>query len=119
MNRKVLLLVVAAALMWSCGENPLEPNVPGPNEIWFQSGEVVPKNLTVSKGTTVTWINKDSESHAVDSGTFMNPTGDFPASPNLSRNQRYSHTFNKGGTFPYYCVRHQTRQSEQGSIVVR
>ncbi len=118
-KRTCLGLALLALAFTQCTENPLEPESRKANEIWFQGGQVQPKTLTVTAGTTVIWTNKDDVSHSVDSGTFMNPTSEFPQSPNLGKNQSYSHAFGQAGTFNYYCVRHQTRQSEHGTIVVQ
>lgn len=59
-----------------------------------------PATITVHKGTTVTWTNKDSAGHTV--------TGDSggPNSSLLTQNQVYSYVFNTLGTFPYHCSPH-------------
>ena len=60
-----------------------------------------PAELTVKKGTTVTWTNQDSAPHTVtsDSGSEL-------SSATLSNGQSYSHTFNEAGTFAYHCSVH-------------
>jgi len=60
-----------------------------------------PATLTVKKGTTVTWTNKDSTAHTVtaDSGTG-------PSSGHLSQGQTYSYKFDTVGTFKYHCAIH-------------
>lgn len=60
-----------------------------------------PSNITVKKGTTVTWTNNDSVSHTVtsDSGTTMD-------SELLRRGDNYSVTFDEVGTFTYHCTPH-------------
>ncbi|MFQ5639475.1 MAG: plastocyanin/azurin family copper-binding protein [bacterium] len=121
MNNRIALLCLlglCAASFWSCTEtNPMEPQTPGANEFWFQGGAVTPKSVSITSGTRIVWVNQDSESHSVDSGTFMNPTTDF-SSPNLSSGQNFGFTFSTAGTFPFYCSRHQTRQSETGTVIV-
>lgn len=69
-----------------------------------------PSELKVKKGDTVTWTNKDSVPHSIvsDSGSELN-------SPNLSKEQTYSHTFNQTGIFGYHCSIHS---SMAGKIVV-
>ncbi len=59
-----------------------------------------PNNLTVKKGTTVTWTNGDSMRHSV--------TGDNggPNSDRLEPGASYSYTFNATGSFPYHCIFH-------------
>jgi plastocyanin len=56
-----------------------------------------PKNITVTKGTTVTWTNNDGVSHDVVESD--NQPG--PKSPELSQGQVYSYTFNTPGTYKY------------------
>lgn len=60
-----------------------------------------PATLTVKKGITVTWINKDSAAHTVTStdGGKLN-------SPTLNKDQTYSFTFDTTGTFNYKCTFH-------------
>ena len=57
--------------------------------------------LTITKGSTVTWTNKDSARHTVtsDSGSELN-------SELFGKDETYSHTFNELGTFDYHCAPH-------------
>jgi amicyanin len=57
--------------------------------------------LTIKKGDTVTWTNKDSAPHTVtsDSGRELD-------SPRMSQSETYSHTFNTAGIFNYHCAVH-------------
>lgn len=118
-SRTIILGLFAATLMffWQCATNPTEPDGPAANEIWFQSGSVTPPTLTVSRGTTVEWVNMDSESHAVDSGAPGSPTGLFQ-SLNLLVGESFPHTFTTAGPFNYYCLKHSTRASERGTVIV-
>jgi plastocyanin len=61
-----------------------------------------PSNITVKKGTTVTWTNKDSVAHTVTE----NDGQDGPKSNDLNQNQTYSFTYNTVGTFKYHCSIH-------------
>ncbi|OGM98579.1 MAG: hypothetical protein A2915_01970 [Candidatus Yanofskybacteria bacterium RIFCSPLOWO2_01_FULL_41_34] len=64
--------------------------------------------ITIRKGDTVVWTNKDSVSHTV--------TGDGGlSSPLLGQNEIYSFTFNTVGTFNYHCPPHP---SMTGTITV-
>jgi plastocyanin len=66
------------------------------------------KTLKVAKGTTVTFVNKDSAPHtATDKGVFNTKT--------LNRNKKKAITFKKKGTFKYICTIHPFMH---GKIVV-
>src|SRR5258708_4742219 len=54
-----------------------------------------PKSATITEGDTVTWVNKDNANHQIlaDKGQFVSPI--------LRPGQRYSFTFNAGGTYTY------------------
>ena len=61
-----------------------------------------PANITVKKGTTVTWTNKDSVTHTVvetDSKTG-------PKSENLDQGKSYSFTYDTAGSYAYHCSIH-------------
>ncbi len=75
------------------------------NEIWMQNISFNPSTKTVSKGTKLTWVNKDSFAHTVTSGNPGSPDGSFD-SGNLGGGGSFSYTFNSAGTFKYYCKIH-------------
>ena len=62
-----------------------------------------PATITVKVGTTVTWTNQDSVRHDV---VATNASADAPSSELLARGESYSFTFNKTGTYDYYCTPH-------------
>jgi plastocyanin len=100
-------LLLLTFLLVSCkGNGTTEPEeFPGRNEIWLQNTSFNPAQKTISKGTTITWINRDSFAHTVTSGTRNNPDGLFD-SGNIGKNARFSYTFENEGTYPYYCDIH-------------
>ncbi len=59
-----------------------------------------PAELTVPAGTTVTWTNRDDIPHTVRStdGVFKSKV--------LDTDERFSFTFSKAGTYPYFCSLH-------------
>lgn len=63
-----------------------------------------PTKITISKGTTVTWTQKDNALHTVTSDNFD--------SRNLSTGQTFSQTFNEAGTFKYICTIHPSMEAE-------
>jgi plastocyanin len=114
--KKILLVIlgITSLFAWQCGDNPFEPEMPGNNEVWIQNRQFVPKTLTVSKGTTVKWTNKDNVTHTVDSGLPMNPTSDFNLKT-LDPGESDTFTFRKVGSFDYFCAIH----GETGKIIVQ
>jgi len=71
------------------------------NKVTIANFSFSPANITVKKGTTVTWTNNDSVSHTVTADS-----GNGPDSELLSNGQSYSFTFNDVGTFSYHCTPH-------------
>ncbi|MCA9347610.1 cupredoxin family copper-binding protein [Candidatus Saccharibacteria bacterium] len=67
--------------------------------------------ITIKKGETVTWTNKDSMAHTV----VESDSQDGPKSGNLANGDSYSFTFNTSGTFEYHCSIHP---SMTGKVVV-
>jgi plastocyanin len=76
----------------------------------------VPETMTVSKGTTVTWTNKDTTLHTVTSGSAEsgNSGTEFDSSY-LAAGKTFQHQFNTAGTFDYYCTLHPYMK---GKVVV-
>jgi len=72
-----------------------------------------PSLVTVEKGDKVIWINQDMHMHTV---TSSNATDNFElSSDTLRKGESYSHTFEKSGSYPYYCVLHDWMI---GSVIV-
>ena len=112
-----IVLISLVALFLQCTQTPTEPDL-SVNEVSISSTGFQPKSLTISVGERVVWVNNDDVSHSVDSGTFMNPTGEFDPSENIDpRTPSEPILFSKRGTFPYYCSLHQNAVKE-GTIIV-
>lgn len=69
--------------------------------VTIQNFAFSPASLTIKKGETVTWTNKDSAPHQIASDM----AGKFQG-PSISNGQTYSFTFNETGSFPYHCAIH-------------
>jgi len=59
-----------------------------------------PGTLTVSVGTTVTWTNHDDIPHNI-----VSPDGVFKSKV-LDTDEKFSYTFTRAGSFPYFCSLH-------------
>src|SRR5579871_2546694 len=72
-----------------------------------------PATMTVPVGTTVTWINNDSDIHSVaaDDGDPV-----MFKSAGLDTGDKYTFTFTKPGTYAYHCALHPHMT---GKIVVK
>lgn len=85
-----------------------------------------PPVLTTHSGDNVTWFNSDSEVHTVTSGKGVDrgefsqgkmtgtPDGYFDSGP-FNPGNSWSYTFNKAGTFYYFCTIHPWMN---GAVVV-
>ena len=69
-----------------------------------------PATLTVPVGTTVTWTNRDDIPHTVVS------TDKVFKSKVLDTDEKFSFTFAKAGTYPYFCSIHPKMT---GKVVVQ
>ncbi len=84
----------------------------GVSQVTIDNFAFTPAEITVSPGTTVTWLNRDDIPHTVtdaaDPRAFK--------SPPLDTGDSFSHTFAAPGTYRYFCSLHAHMQ---GTIVVR
>jgi len=69
-------------------------------EVKIDNFSFSPAALTVAAGTTVTWINHDDIPHTVvtDDHVFKSKV--------LDTDEKFSYTFNRPGTYPYFCSVH-------------
>lgn len=69
-----------------------------------------PATLTIAAGTTVTWTNHDDIPHTVvsDDKVFKSKV--------LDTDEKFSFTFSKPGTYPYFCSIHPKMT---GKVVVQ
>lgn len=72
------------------------------SSVTIQNFAFAPANITVKKGTTVTWTNKDSAAHTVTETDSQ--AG--PDSGDLNTGKSYSFTYTAVGTFKYHCAIH-------------
>lgn len=89
----------------SAGLPPAKP------EIKIDNFAFSPETLAVPVGTTVEWINRDDIPHTVvsdDRNTFKSKA--------LDTDEKFSFTFTKAGTYPYFCSVHPKMT---GKVVVQ
>jgi len=73
--------------------------------------QFTPKELTVAAGTTVEWID-EAGNHTV------NADDDSFKSERLAAGAKYEHSFDKPGTYPYYCTFHGDKHGEEMAGVI-
>jgi len=73
---------------------------PAPVEVKIDNFSFGPGTVTLPVGTTVTWTNRDDIPHTVVSteGVFKSKV--------LDTDEKFSFTFTKAGSFPYFCSIH-------------
>ena len=74
-----------------------------------------PPVLIIKKGQTVTWENCDSVGHTVTSGTPEGGLDDNFDSGMFLGGGTYCVTFDKTGTYRYFCIFHPWKE---GKIIV-
>lgn len=85
----------------SQNNNSTNNNSTQATEVEIEDMAFMPASVTVKKGATVKWTNKDEVSHTVTSDS-----GNELSSDNINSGGTYSHTFNTAGTFKYHCALH-------------
>lgn len=83
-----------------------------------------PKEVQVTKGQTVTWVGGDNITHVLVQGEYKvgsdglrtEETDDKAFNLRLTKkDQKVSHTYDKPGTFTYFCTIHK---GMNGTVVV-
>src|SRR5262249_56212243 len=69
-------------------------------DVGIKEFKFAPVALEVPRGTTVTWVNHDEETH-----TITSTTGAF-ASPGLGNDETFRQTFIRPGSYEYFCALH-------------
>jgi plastocyanin len=67
--------------------------------------QFAPDTLVVPAGTRVTWTNTDDVEHTVTGGAGEGADGSF-AGPLATKGAVFAFTFERPGTYPYFCDRH-------------
>ena len=110
MNRSVFIAILALVLSTTPGKLKIghsnsivkAQEKPSTVEIKIDNFSFGPMTLTIPLGTTVTWINRDDIPHTVvstdDPKVFKSKA--------LDTDEKFSFTFTKAGTYPYFCSVH-------------
>jgi len=102
----IALLLIAASPSVKATDQPSAANV----AVKIDNFVFGPQTLTVPVGTTVTWTKSDDIPH-----TSVSTEGVFKSKV-LDTDEKFSYTFTKAGTYPYYCTIHPKMT---GTVVVQ
>jgi plastocyanin len=103
--------VIAMLLLFAGSQSLTASNQPAANAaVKIDNFVFGPQTLTVPVGTTVTWTNSDDIPH-----TSVSTEGVFKSKV-LDTDEKFSYTFTKAGTYPYYCTIHPKMT---GTVVVQ
>jgi len=69
-----------------------------------------PQEITITRGTTLTWVNDDDIPHAIAA------TNKAFRSKTMDTEQKFSFTFTEPGTYEYFCSLHPHMQ---GKVIVK
>jgi len=102
----IALLLLAGSPSVSAADQPATTSA----EVKIDNFSFGPQTVTVPVGATVTWTNHDDIPHTVVStdGVFKSKVRDT--------DEKFSYTFTKAGTYPYYCTIHPKMT---GKVVVQ
>jgi plastocyanin len=118
-KRVLAVAAVVSVLLTACGASkPGTSSGAGSSSVANKSGPATvvvknfafgPGNLTVSKGTKVTWKFEDTTQHNVTADDNKFKSKDI-------QKGSYSYTFNSPGKYGYYCSIHQYMK---GNVTVK
>ncbi len=106
MPAMIAMLLLAGSPSVTANDQPSAANA----EVKIDNLSFAPPTLTIPVGATVTWTNRDDIPHTVVStdGVFKSKVRDT--------DEKFSYTFTKAGTYPYYCSVHPKMT---GKVVVQ
>jgi len=98
----------------SAGSETTNPNPPTGNSnspktvtIEISNFAFNPASVTINKGDSVVWLNKDTMAHTVTSDSGSSELGSSP----ITSGQTYTHTFDTTGSFNYHCSIHTSMKA--------
>jgi plastocyanin len=106
----LLSTAMVAVFLLSAASSHGSAKPPQPATVKVDNFSFGPTTLTVAAGTTVTWTNRDDIPHTIVS------TEKVFKSKVLDTDEKFSFTFDKAGTYPYFCSIHPKMT---GSVVVQ
>jgi amicyanin len=78
----------------------------------------VPREITIKKGETVTWINKSKLMHNVVHKKSKDQPKRLFKSKLIRKKKTFSHKFNEVGVYNYLCTPHKNNRMKGKVIVI-
>ena len=124
-----LAVLTAAAALSACGGGESSDataktgSAPDAAKVTIKAFDFQPDPTTVKVGTTVTFVNTDQIHHTATAGTRDKPTpkvfnAKMAAAPAAGESTQAEVTFDKAGTYDYFCKFHPG-DGMVGEILVR
>lgn len=126
--KKILVVVLSVLVLGGCETQP--PNTHAPS---MADHAFTPETLTIEAGEVVKWVNDTDEAHTVTAVEASLPEGasyfasggaeseeaanDDLAAGLINPDESFEWTFEKPGTYRYYCIPHRA-DGMVGSVVV-
>jgi plastocyanin len=110
MKSRCAAIVVSIASVMTVGALPGASAAAATHTIAMEGVAFVPASLTVKRGDTVVWVNKDMFAHTAtaDDRSFD--------SKDIAARKTWKHVAGKSGTFAYVCTLHPTMK---GTLIVK
>lgn len=108
----VVLWCLVPVPFWGCtGGSGLPDPVEGTTDVVIDNMAFEPKNVTISRGESVRWINAESGIIPIPhSSTSGDPSDDDPGaiwdSGTIQPGESFTRQFDEVGVFEYYCTFH-------------
>jgi len=110
LNKLLVAAVLAVTPSLVFAQDATIPTAAAPTAIEIHDMRFEPAILTITAGTTVTWLNEDNSPHTVSE------RGRAFRSSALDTSDRFSYTFAAPGEFTYFCTLHPMMV---GKIIVK
>ena len=104
------IFVIAGCIALSARPAASADEKPAPVSIAIDNFSFTPNEVTISRGTAVTWVNHDDVPH-----TVVSKDQKF-RSKALDTNDQFSFTFADAGTYVYFCSVHPVMT---GKVIVK
>lgn len=105
-----LLIAILVAITTSCAKLPDDlVESESTSIVGMKENKFIPEVIKIKKGTKIIWINMDTTHHNVNLK--------FVISPYIGSRSTWRYTFDKEGTYNYWCDPHRY-MGMKGTVIV-